>query len=65
MKKEAHELAGKIRAEINDWESALDGLNDERNLMGLPLELFERHRKEKIAWVACEIVRLERKFEAI
>lgn len=65
MNKEAHELAGKIRDEINEWESALDGLMDEKNLMDLPLELFMRHIKEKIEWVESEIVRLEKKYEAI
>jgi hypothetical protein len=66
MTDDQYERAKVLQGEIRNREYILANIEeDEKNWIGLPKEMFDRHMQEKRAFVQAEIERLKQEFSAL
>jgi hypothetical protein len=65
MTEEKLKQASRLRSEWLDARDMIDRISDEYNWMGIPKEMFERHRNEKVAFFEEKVERAKKEFSEL
>jgi hypothetical protein len=65
MTEDQYKSANRLRSVIEDIKTAIYDLSGERNYLGLPEEMYNRHMAEKLEYLRSELRKAESEFATL